>query len=69
MHPGQLEVTAETAAALVGEQFPQWRGLAIRPVRTHGTVNLLSRLGDDLVLRFPLAVRGDRYGDMSSIES
>lgn len=54
MHPGQLDVTVETATALVGEQFPQWRGLAIRPVRSHGTVNLLFRLGDDLVLRFPL---------------
>lgn len=54
MHPGQLHVSADTAAALVAEQFAHWRGLPIRPVDSHGTVNLLHRLGDDLVLRFPL---------------
>ena len=54
MHPGQLHVSAHTAAALVADQFPQWRGLPVRPVRSNGTVNLLHRLGDDLVLRFPL---------------
>jgi aminoglycoside phosphotransferase (APT) family kinase protein len=54
MHPDQLDVDPETAAALVGDQFPQWRLLPVRPVTSHGTVNTLFRLGDDLVLRFPL---------------
>jgi len=54
MHPGQLHVSAEQAAALVAEQLPQWNGRAVRPVTSHGTVHQLYRLGDDLVLRFPL---------------
>jgi aminoglycoside phosphotransferase (APT) family kinase protein len=54
MHPGQLDVDAATAAALVDEQFPQWAGLPVSPVTSHGTVNVLFRLGGELVLRFPL---------------
>ena len=54
MHPDQVQLTAQTAKALVEDQFPQWRDVAIRPVTSHGTVNHLFRLGEDLVLRFPL---------------
>src|ERR1700710_2151051 len=54
MHPGQLDLNAETAAALVHDQFPQWRTLPVRSVASNGTVNILFRLGDELVLRFPL---------------
>ena len=39
---------------MVAEQLPQWSGRAVRPVTSHGTVHQLYRLGDDLVLRFPL---------------
>jgi aminoglycoside phosphotransferase (APT) family kinase protein len=44
--------------ALVAAQFPQWRGLEIRELRSQGTVNALFRLGDRLLARFPLQ-RGD----------
>ena len=54
MHPDQLEVTVDTAADLVAAQFPEWRSLAIRPVTSYGTVNVLFRLGEELVLRFPV---------------
>lgn len=54
MHPDQLEIDPETAAVLVEEQFPQWRGLPVRPVSSAGTVHSLFRLGSELVLRFPL---------------
>jgi aminoglycoside phosphotransferase (APT) family kinase protein len=54
MHPGQLALSVDQVAALVADQFPQWRGLPVLPVRSTGTVNALFRLGDDLVLRFPL---------------
>jgi hypothetical protein len=36
MHAGQLTVSAETVRALVDEQFPRWRGLAIRGVSSSG---------------------------------
>ena len=54
MHPGQLDIGAATVTALVAAQFPHWTALTVRPVRSHGTVNQLFRLGRDLVLRFPL---------------
>ena len=54
MHPHQIELTVDTVAGLVADQFPRWRGLAIRPVSSQGTVNVLFRLGEELVLRFPL---------------
>jgi aminoglycoside phosphotransferase (APT) family kinase protein len=54
MHDDQVDVTVEVVAGLVAAQFPRWQGLAVRPVRSHGTVNALFRLGDHVVLRFPL---------------
>ncbi|WP_201787289.1 hypothetical protein [Actinoplanes sp. TFC3] len=49
-----MTVTAAQVTALVAAQFPEWRHLPVRPVLSHGTVNALFRLGDDIVLRFPL---------------
>jgi aminoglycoside phosphotransferase (APT) family kinase protein len=58
MHPDQLTIAAGTVRALVDAQFPQWRDLPLRELRTEGTVNGLFRLGHGLVARFPL-VPGD----------
>ncbi|MEU5945246.1 aminoglycoside phosphotransferase family protein [Micromonospora sp. NPDC047465] len=54
MHADQVDVTADVVTALVADQFPRWRGLPVRPVTSYGTVNALFRLGEDIVLRFPL---------------
>ncbi|MER7416628.1 aminoglycoside phosphotransferase family protein [Micromonospora peucetia] len=54
MHADQVDVTTDVVTALVADQFPRWRGLPVRPVTSHGTVNALFRLGEDIVLRFPL---------------
>ncbi|MFF4880615.1 aminoglycoside phosphotransferase family protein [Micromonospora sp. NPDC000668] len=54
MHADQVDVTADVVAALVAEQFPEWRALPVRPLPTTGTVNALFRLGAEIVLRFPL---------------
>ena len=54
MHAGQLDVTAETVRELVDVQFPEWRDLPVRALRSSGTVNALFRLGEGLVARFPL---------------
>jgi aminoglycoside phosphotransferase (APT) family kinase protein len=59
VHPGQLTVTAEVVRSLVDRRFPEWRALPVRPLRTQGTVNALFRLGDALLLRFPLVPRDD----------
>jgi len=54
MHADQVDITVNTVAGLVSSQFPSWSGLPIRPVPSDGTVNALFRLGDEIVLRFPL---------------
>ncbi|MFD6534513.1 aminoglycoside phosphotransferase family protein [Streptomyces sp. NPDC060184] len=54
MHDDQADVTAHVAATLIRDQFPQWRGKAIRPVASTGTVHAVFRVGDDLSARFPL---------------
>ena len=46
-----------TVRALVDAQFPAWRGLPVRRVAPHGTVNAIFRLGDRLAARFPLVRR------------
>jgi aminoglycoside phosphotransferase (APT) family kinase protein len=52
MHSDQVDVREEAVARLVSAQFPAWRELPVRSITSHGTVNALFRLGDDLVLRF-----------------
>jgi aminoglycoside phosphotransferase (APT) family kinase protein len=57
MHADQLTVSPQTVRDLVDEQFPSWRGLPIREVVSHGTVNALFRIGGRLLARFPLEPR------------
>ncbi|MFJ9683933.1 aminoglycoside phosphotransferase family protein [Streptomyces sp. NPDC101194] len=54
MHDDQVEVTTETVATLVQEQFPQWSGKEIQLLKSSGTVNTIFRIGNDLSARFPL---------------
>ncbi|WP_254716281.1 phosphotransferase [Actinomadura sp. WMMB 499] len=46
------EITAETAAALVGERFPELRGAPVEPLAT-GWDNTVFRVGGDWAFRFP----------------
>ena len=57
MHANQLTVSAETVRELVDEQFPEWRALPIKGIRSQGTVNAIFRVGDQLAARFPLQPR------------
>ena len=54
MHDDQVDVTAETVAALIQDQFPRWSGEEIRLLPSTGTVNAIFRIGNDLSARFPL---------------
>lgn len=54
MHADQLTVSSETVRELVDGQFPHWRGLSVREVPSHGTVNAIFRVGDGFAARFPL---------------
>ena len=72
MHADQLEVTAATVSSLVRHQFPEWAGLPVREVPSHGTVNAIFRVGPDLVARLPLqdaeveAQRGELLREMDA---
>ncbi|WP_062345474.1 aminoglycoside phosphotransferase family protein [Herbidospora yilanensis] len=59
MHANQLTVSPRMVRALVDEQFPQWRDLAVTGVVSHGTVNAIFRIGDRYTARFPLKPPGD----------
>ncbi|WP_433369765.1 aminoglycoside phosphotransferase family protein [Actinoplanes sp. CA-142083] len=67
MHDDQIDVTAETVAALVREQFPQWAGQEVRALPSAGTVNAIFRIGDGLAARFPLR-RADPAAARSDLE-
>lgn len=54
MHADQLDVTVDLVGRLVRGQFPEWGDRAVTAVRSHGTVNALFRIGDELVARFPI---------------
>lgn len=68
MHPGQLMVSPGTVRELVEQQFPEWQGLPVTGVASHGTVNALFRIGDKFVARFPLEP-GDVEATRRRIES
>jgi len=53
MHVHEIVVTMEMAGELVDDQFPTYSGLTLMPVHSLGTVNVLYRLGSELLLRFP----------------
>ncbi len=58
MHDDQVDVTEQTVAALVREQFPQWRDQEVRLLESSGTVNAVFRIGEGLSARFPLRLTG-----------
>ena len=68
MHTDQVEITPDVVGRLVLSQFPEWSSLPLRPLPSSGTVNALFRLGDDIVLRFPLQPRPDESHRAALIE-
>lgn len=53
LHDAQIDVPDAVVRSLVNAQFPQWSGLALRPLASDGTINRVDLLGDDLVVRMP----------------
>ncbi|MEV4532294.1 aminoglycoside phosphotransferase family protein [Asanoa sp. NPDC049518] len=53
MHAGEFPIGGELVAKLVAAQFPEWSGRPLTRVTSSGTVNVLFRLGEDLVVRLP----------------
>ncbi|MFI9817844.1 aminoglycoside phosphotransferase family protein [Saccharothrix variisporea] len=53
--PQRVTVDVEQVRRLIGEQFPEWAGLPVRPVPRGGWDNFTFRLGDGMVARLPSA--------------
>jgi len=53
--PRRITVDAARVRGLLGEQFPEWAGLPVRPVAESGWDNRTFRIGDDMVARLPSA--------------
>lgn len=53
MHPGEIVADAATVRRLLATQLPDLVGLPLRRVASGGTVHVLYRLGDTMVVRLP----------------
>jgi aminoglycoside phosphotransferase (APT) family kinase protein len=53
--PQRVTVGVEQVRRLVGDQFPRWAGLPVRPVAAGGWDNVTFHLGDAMVVRLPSA--------------
>ena len=51
----KADITAELAAKLVADQFPQWADLQVRTVEHDGIDNTTFRLGETMSVRLPSA--------------
>lgn len=53
--PKRITVQAHQVRRLIGEQFPQWSDLQVRPVREPGWDNWTFHLGESMSVRLPSA--------------
>ena len=53
--PERVTVHTGQVRRLIGDQFPRWAGLAVRPVAQGGWDNFTFHLGDTMVARLPSA--------------
>ncbi|MFE0762311.1 aminoglycoside phosphotransferase family protein [Streptomyces smyrnaeus] len=58
MRDGAHPVDIGLVRRLIAGQFPQWAGPAVERWPSGGTVNAMYRLGDEMVVRLPLARNG-----------
>ncbi|MFJ9691753.1 aminoglycoside phosphotransferase family protein [Kitasatospora sp. NPDC101183] len=54
MHANQVDVDEALVGRLVAGSFPEWAGLPIERVESHGSTNAMFRLGEELVARLPI---------------
>ncbi|WP_326670584.1 aminoglycoside phosphotransferase family protein [Streptomyces sp. NBC_01257] len=54
-HDGRAGIDAGLVQRLISAQFPQWSGLAVRPVEADGWDNRTYRLGEAMTVRLPTA--------------
>ncbi len=53
LHEGEIEVDQSAVRQLIADQFPQWNAFPLEQVESEGTSNVLFRIGDEWIARFP----------------
>lgn len=53
MHADEFHIDQYLVQQLIGQQFPEWAGLELKPVLSAGTDHALYRLGNEMVARLP----------------
>ncbi len=53
LHPNEVEISLPSVRELIAEQFPQWQSSSLKRLKSEGTTNVLYRIGDELIARFP----------------
>ena len=53
MHADEFHIDQHLVQKLIGEQFPEWMGLELKPVLSAGTDHALYMLGNEMVVRLP----------------
>jgi aminoglycoside phosphotransferase (APT) family kinase protein len=54
VHSDQIDIDVAKAQGLINDQFPQFGGQKVTPLKTTGTVNAIFRIGELHTARFPL---------------
>ncbi|MFG2484752.1 aminoglycoside phosphotransferase family protein [Streptomyces virginiae] len=58
MHRDAHPVDEDLVRRLIAGQFPRWADLPVERLPSPGTVNVMYRLGDDMVIRLPMLAGG-----------
>ncbi len=53
LHEGEFAIDERLIRNLIEAQFPKWAELELSRVESSGTVNVMHRLGDTMVVRMP----------------
>jgi aminoglycoside phosphotransferase (APT) family kinase protein len=53
----EISIDVNLVRRLIAEQFPEWVGFSVRPVKFSGWDNRTFHLGDDMTVRLPSAAR------------
>lgn len=67
MHPGEIVPDAATVRELLAIQLGDWADLPLRRIASAGTVHVLYRLGDSMVVRLPRIPGGVGEGETERV--
>lgn len=60
LHKKEAKLSLEVVNQLLNEQFPEWSHQVIYPLNHQGTDNVMLKLGEDKIVRFPRTQRSEK---------